>query len=106
MSVHLIHTNAPNRTVARKLVRKLLGQKLAACAHIFPAGESLYWWKGRLETSREVAILFKTSKKALPSLIQNLKKSHPYETPEILAVRVVSGHPTYLNWVNRETKDF
>ena len=103
MSAHLLLTTAPNRTQARRLAQALLKKRLAACVHIFAPGESIYWWKGKLEKTREVTLLLKTTKKALPSLIRHLKEIHPYQTPEILALRVEKGHPAYLDWIKQET---
>ena len=101
---YLVSTTAPNRTVARQLVRGIVRRRLAACAHLFPAGESLYWWKGKLERAVEFTLLFKTSKKALSPMIRALKHFHPYETPEIVAVRAADSLPAYRAWVLQETK--
>ncbi len=103
MSAFLVFSTAPNRAAARKIARTVLNMRLAACAHLAPAGESHYGWKGRLERAREIMLTFKTSKKALPLLMRTLKKVHPYETPEILAVRVDCGDPAYLKWLISET---
>lgn len=105
MTAFLVFSTAPNGTVARNIARAALNKRLAACAHLAPAGESRYWWKGRLERAREITLTFKTSRKALPLLMQTLKKAHPYETPEILVVRVEDGHPAYLKWLVAETRD-
>ena len=104
MNIFLVFSTAPNHSVARKIARTLLIRRLTACVHFTPLGESHYWWKGKIEKSKEFLIIFKTSKKALPSLIQTLKNLHPYETPEILAVRSDKGYPAYLKWVIQETK--
>lgn len=104
MSFCMVFSTAPSAAVARKLADVVLKKRLAACAHLAPAGESRYWWKGKLERAREVAMVFKTTRKALPSLMRTLKQSHPYETPEILAVRVDDGHPAYLKWLSAETR--
>ncbi len=104
MSAVVVFTTAPSQTIARKLARILLAKRLAVCAHLAPAGESHYWWKGKQEKAREVAMTLKTSKKALPSLIRTLKQTHPYETPEILAIRVDAGHPAYLKWLETEVR--
>jgi len=105
MSAFLVFSTAPTRAAAEKMVRVLLNKRLAACAHVAPIGKSHYWWRGRLEHTREIVLTFKTSKKALPSLMQTLKKIHPYEMPEILAVRVDDGHPAYLKWLTSETEN-
>ncbi len=102
MSAFLVFSTAPNKAAALRLIHPLLQKRLAACAHIGAPGESHYWWKGHLEKTREVTIIFKTTKKALPSLLRTIKQTHPYETPEILAVRVDCGNASYLAWLQRE----
>ena len=104
MSSYIVFSTAPSKVVARKIARPILKKRFAACVHVAPAGESRYWWKGKLERAREVCVVFKTTRKALPSLMRTLKKSHPYETPEILAVRVDDGHPAYLKWLSAEIR--
>ena len=104
MNVFLVFSTVPNHSAARKIARTLLIQHLAACAYFTPLGESHYWWKGEIEKSKEILIIFKTSKKALPSLMRTLKQVHPYETPEILATRVDQGSASYLRWLVQETR--
>jgi len=36
-------------------------------------------------------------------LEKGIKELHPYEVPEILAVPVVAGNKTYLEWLDKET---
>jgi hypothetical protein len=57
------------------------------------------WWKGQLESSSEVLVLFKTTKKKLPELERCVVKVHPYDTPEFIAVSVDAGSEKYLNWI-------
>ena len=104
MNACLVLSTAPNRSTARQIAKKILKEKLAACVQLAPVGESHYWWKGRLEKASEVAMTFKTSKKALPFLMRTLKQIHPYETPEILAVRVDDGSASYLKWLMEATR--
>jgi periplasmic divalent cation tolerance protein len=104
MNVFLVFSTAPDRATARRIARVVLGKRLAACVHLSTPGESHYWWKGKLEHARETAMLFKTSKKALPSLMRTIKQAHPYETPEILASRVDAGNNAYLKWLASEIR--
>lgn len=103
MKASILLTTVPTRSVALKIARRILQARLAACVHIAPAGESHYWWKGRLEKARELVLIFKTTKKTLPALLRTLKQSHPYETPELLALHVNAGDPAYLRWLSEET---
>jgi periplasmic divalent cation tolerance protein len=33
-----------------------------------------------------------------------IKKLHPYETPEIIAIPIIKGSKEYLRWLNDELK--
>lgn len=52
----------------------------------------------------EIPLLFKTVEARYAALAAKLKELHPYELPEILAVRVADGLPAYLDWVSDETR--
>ncbi len=88
----------PDLRTARRLAKTALGERLAACANLIPALESHYWWKGKLETSREVLVLFKTTTHLASALEKRIIQDHPYETPEFLTIRVHAGNKRYLDW--------
>jgi len=100
----VVLTTAPNRAAAKRMSQALLHRRLAACIHLAPRGESQYWWRGKLEKAKEIAMTLKTSKKALPSLVRVLKQIHPYDTPEILAISADGSHPAYARWLDTETR--
>lgn len=104
MTPVIVLSTAPNKAVARKMAATLLKKRLCACVNISSTAESHYWWKGKIEISKEILLTLKTSKKALPLLLKSLKQIHPYETPEILAIDVKQADPAYLKWLVSETK--
>src|SRR4051794_40279225 len=71
---------APDLKTARKLSAVALKLKLAACANIIPRIESHYWWKGKLESGRELLLIFKTTRKKAASLQAAILREHPYDT--------------------------
>lgn len=95
----LVLVTAPNLKTARALAKAALDKHLVACANIVPKIESHYWWQGKLESSAEVLILFKTTAKRLAALEKVLLASHPYDTPEIIALPLRSGTSRYLAWL-------
>jgi periplasmic divalent cation tolerance protein len=95
---------APNITTARKLAAAVLNEKLAACANLIPKIESHYWWKGALESSAEVLILFKTKREKLKPLEACILQNHPYETAECIAFNLSDGTPNYLAWIAESVK--
>jgi periplasmic divalent cation tolerance protein len=36
------------------------------------------------------------------ALEKTVKEIHPYDVPEILAIPVIAGNPSYLEWLNGE----
>lgn len=99
----LVLTNAPDHAVASALARALLDERLAACVNIGGPVESIYHWRGRIETGQEVPVAIKT-RSALYSYVEGaIRKIHPYDTPEIIAIPVVDGEARYLDWIVAET---
>lgn len=87
---------------ARLIARRLVQARLAACASVYPKGESIYWWKGRMETAREHLVLAKTSLSLLPRLVRTVAGLHHYEVPEIVAIPLVGGSKEYRTWLTEE----
>jgi len=99
----LVITNAPDRTTALKIARELVEHKLAACVNVLGECDSVYRWRGQLETAREVPVLVKTRAAAYSGVEAIIRKLHPHELPEIVAVRMERGLPEYLEWVAAQT---
>jgi periplasmic divalent cation tolerance protein len=101
----LVMTTMPDPEAAAILARSLVERRLAACASVQAPCLSVYRWKGAVETSREVPLLIKTTVDRYPALEAAVRAMHPYELPEIVALRVDAGLPAYLEWVVSETLD-
>jgi periplasmic divalent cation tolerance protein len=101
--VLLVITNLPDRTTAERMAETLVTEGVAACVNIMAECTSVYRWQGKIEHAGEVPLLIKTTRAAYPQLESALRKLHPYEVPEIIALPVSAGLPDYLNWVAQET---
>jgi periplasmic divalent cation tolerance protein len=99
----LVLTNLPDRAAAERIADSLVTDGVAACVNILAECASIYRWQGKVEHASEVPLLIKTSRAAYPQLESALRKLHPYELPEIIALPVSAGLPEYLNWVVQET---
>ena len=103
--VLLVLTNLPNRDVAEELARVLVEEKVAACVNILGACTSVYRWQGAVETAGEIPLLIKTTGARYAALETLIRRLHPYELPEIIAVPLAHGLPGYLQWVVGETQE-
>ena len=89
----------PDAETARRVSNQLVSEGLAACANALPAIESIYRWKGKIESASEALVFFKVSGERQSAFQDKLRSLHPYEVPEIIFVPVASGLPEYLRWV-------
>ena len=95
----------PSLPEARKISRSLLQKRLAACVNIHSAPvESIYRWKGKIETAREHLLIIKTTARRLKSLEREVLRLHSYETPEFLVLPISSGSRAYLGWLSHSCK--
>lgn len=99
----IVLTNMPDRASALKLAQALVDQRLAACVNVLADALSVYRWQGKVETAPEVPLLIKTREALYSAVEAAIVAGHPYELPEVVAVRIVRGLPQYLGWVAAET---
>jgi len=76
-------------------------KRLAACATIVLGPvQSVYRWKGKVESARERLLLIKTSRKRLAKLQATVERLHSYDVPEFIALPIAAGSPAYLAWLD------
>jgi len=97
-------TTTSREADAERIARTLLERRLAACVQIAGPVTSLYWWKGVLETSEEWLCSIKTGEAQYAALEKAIRKVHPYEVPEIVAIPIVAGSKDYLKWLQGELR--
>ena len=102
-TLRLVLVTAPDLKTARVLAKAALSAKLVACANLVPRIESHYWWQGKLESSGEVLIVFKTTRAKLTALEKLIVSKHPYDTPEFVALPLSEGNSKYLDWLAAST---
>ena len=96
----IVLSNFPDRPAAEKAARCLLEKRLAACVNILAECSSIYQWQGNIEVGQEIPLLIKTTTENYAPLETILRKCHPYQLPEIVALPISHGLPAYLNWIN------
>ena len=97
-----ISTTTETKEQAQKIAQYLVETRLAACVQITGPITSIYRWKGKVENTKEWLCLIKTQDDLYDKVEAAIKKLHPYETPEIIAVPIVKGSKEYLRWLDKE----
>jgi periplasmic divalent cation tolerance protein len=90
----------PDAEIAHRISNQLVSERFAACANILPSVQSIYRWKGEIESGGETLVFFKVSEDRQSAFQDKLRSLHPYDVPEIIFVPVASGLPEYLQWVS------
>ena len=101
--VRLVITTCPDEATGEAIVRTLVEERLAACGNIVTGVRSIFWWQGEVDTEVECLVLLKTQTSRLDQLARRLDELHPYDVPELLAMKVDRGAIAYLDWVVEET---
>lgn len=85
---------------ARKIARALVERRLAACVNILPGTvASVYRWKGKVESAKEILLIIKTARGRFAALQRAVRELHRYDVPEIIALPIVAGSSNYLAWL-------
>jgi len=97
-------TTTETKDQAQRIAQAVVEKRLAACAQIVGPISSTYWWKGKVESAAEWMCLMKTRNDLFADLERAIREIHPYEVPEIVAVPIVAGSASYMNWLDNELK--
>ena len=87
---------------ARRIGRKLVEERLAACINILGPCHSIYRWQGKIEEAAEVPALLKTSRPKV--LIARLTELHSYEVPAAVVWPISEAGADFAEWVVAETR--
>ncbi len=99
----LVLTTVPDEQTAKAVSLGLLESRLAACVTTSPSGKSRYWWEGNITEDREFILFIKTRLDLFDSVEAKIREIHPYRVPEVIAIPIVRGSTSYLDWLSLET---
>ena len=97
---------AKDKKEAAKMAQGLLEAKLIACANIVADVQSLFWWQGKIDSSKEILLILKTKKILFKRVVAKVKSLHSYQTPEIIALPIIAGSEDYLKWLSSSLDRF
>ena len=95
----MIFVTCGSKREAELVAGSLLKKRLVACANIIDKVESKFWWKGRVDKTREALAIFKTSVGNFRAVERDVKRLHSYEVPEIIAIPIMALSKDYRDWI-------
>jgi periplasmic divalent cation tolerance protein len=102
----VVFVTAPSLEAGEYIAKGLLEQRLIACANLMTPIKSFYTWQGEIKADEEVLMILKTRADLFQSeLIPAIQAIHPYEVPEIIALPIVMGANSYLDWITEVTSE-
>lgn len=99
MSYIIVLMTTSNKKEAENITCKLLEEQIIACANIVDCVSSLFLWKQKIERENETLVIMKSSEKLFEHLTKRIQELHSYEVPDILALPIIAGSQSYLDWM-------
>jgi periplasmic divalent cation tolerance protein len=96
ISVYAIFADAEE---AERIGGAMVEERIAACVNILGPIHSIYRWKGAVETSDEVAAIFKTTEERAGLLITRIAALHSYDVPCVAAWPIEKILGAYADWI-------
>ncbi len=100
----VVLVTAPTAEKAAEIARAVVEERLAACGNVVPAVRSIYRWQGKVCDEQEAMLVLKAPRDRLEALRDRIVAMHPYEVPEVIALRVEGGDERYLEWIEQSTR--
>ena len=99
----LVLTTVNSQEKALALAEIIVGEKAAACVSVIPTVHSIYRWQGAVESETEVLLLIKTKEDSYQAVESLIRRNHPYDVPEIIALPISRGEKNYLSWLSENS---
>lgn len=104
MAALFVYMTAAHAQEAETIGKMLVRDRLAACVNVLGPIRSFYRWDGEVQDDAEVAFIAKTEEDRLEALTEAVKKVHSYDEPCVVAMPMVGGSPSFLDWIHAETR--
>jgi periplasmic divalent cation tolerance protein len=101
MGIVIVSTYPDKKSISR-VAHIVVEKKLAACVN-YTEINSVYTWKNKIQDTKEFLALFKTTSDSKQKLKETIAKSHPYEVPEIVELKMDSVSLPYMKWLEEST---
>lgn len=98
----LLYITVKNKQEAEHIARRLLQERLIACANILPEVTSLFNWEGEPKEVTEAILLAKTTLDQQDAAMLRASELHSYTCPCIVALPLEAAHAPFARWVGEE----
>jgi periplasmic divalent cation tolerance protein len=95
----IVLSSAASEEEARRIAQALVERRLAACVNVVGPIQSIYRWKGAVESASEHLLVIKTTAAAFPRVRDAIRELHSYALPECVMLAIEAGSEDYLRWI-------
>ena len=98
----LVYITCETIKQAKSIGKHLLDKRLCACINIYPEMYPMFFWppkENKIDESKEVVLIAKTTKKHYSDLELEVKKIHTYDVPCIIAIPTAHVAQSYYDWL-------
>lgn len=100
----IVLITVPSEQVGEQIANALLEGELAACVNMVAPIRSLYTWEGVINDDEEILLIVKSRAELFEDrLVPAVQAVHPYDVPEIIALPILMGSKSYLDWIDDAT---
>ncbi|QBD81148.1 divalent-cation tolerance protein CutA [Ktedonosporobacter rubrisoli] len=100
-----IITALSSEELVRKITDTLIDKRLAASVWISGPMTSTYRWQGKIESTTDWVCTINTRRELYNAVEQAIKELYPSDDLGILALPVLTGNKSYLEWITQETQN-
>lgn len=101
----VVLTTCGNDEDARRLARRLVESRLAACVNAIAQVSSTYRWRGEVQQDQETLLIIKTTAERFAALEEAIRGLSTYELPEVIALPIAAGSSPYLEWLTQSVSE-
>lgn len=102
MKLITLFLTCSSREEARKISRKLLDEKLAACVRLTDVNSS-FWWQGKIENTDEAQLVIESTEDQFDEIEACVRQLHSYETFVLTAYPVLKASEGVEEWIKEAT---
>jgi periplasmic divalent cation tolerance protein len=99
----VVLVTAGSHEEGERIADALVTEQLAACVNLVGPIRSIYRWENQIQRDQEVLLIIKTRAALYAALEARVRAVHSYQTPEVIAVPIITGSEAYLDWLRAAT---